>query len=77
MKLRFSSVVTPNSAKSPIFIKRNRFHSGVSGGKNCRGENCPWAQSSENNSATRATIHKRIDVRERPRIEILHKLIRL
>jgi len=31
MKLRFSSVVTPNSAKSPIFIKRNRFHS--AGGK--------------------------------------------
>ena len=42
-----------------------------------RGKNCPWAQYSENNSAARATIHKRIDVCERPRRELLHTPIRL
>jgi hypothetical protein len=44
-----------------------------------RGKNCPRAQYSENNSgsATRATIHKRIDVCERPRRELLYTPIRL
>ena len=47
------------------------------GGKNCpRGKNCPWAHYSENNSATRVTIYKRIDVRERLRRELLHTPIR-
>ena len=40
-------------------------------------EKLSLAQYSENNSATRATIHKRIDVRERPRKELLHTPIRL
>ena len=43
------------------------------GGKNCPwGENCPTVlgQYSENNSATTATIYKRIDVSERPRAQL-------
>ena len=35
------------------------------------------AQYSENNSATRVTIHEWVDVRERPKRELLHTPIRL
>ena len=47
-------------------------------GKNCPdGKNCPGVRYSENNSATRATIHKRIGVRESLREELSHTPIRL
>ena len=35
-------------------------------------EKLPWAQYSKDNPATRATIHKWIDVCERSRRELLH-----
>ena len=47
-------------------------------GKNCPdGKNCPGVRYSENNSATRATIYKRIGVRESLREELSHTPLRL
>ena len=58
---------TPNTASCSLV-----------GGKNVPdGKNVPWARYSENNSATRATIHKRIGARESPRQELSHTPIRV
>ena len=46
-------------------------------GKNCPSARTPSAQYSKNNSATGATIHKRVDVCKRSRREHLHTPIRL
>jgi hypothetical protein len=47
------------------------------GRKNCPGKTGEKARYSGNNSATRATIDKRICIRERPRDELSHTHIRL